>query len=262
MHFVIIHELRGISTPASGRMRLRSDSPLGPAQMNALKEALTSLDGIHDVRVNPLLGSLLIFYDSDESRTEALTLLLGAADANCQFDIPETLSAAEISSMRGFLPLIRYVFVRPFLPLVVRTASCVLGAIPFLLKGVIALLNGRLSVDVLDAAAIGTSLMMRDFRTVSMLILLLGLGETLEQWTRRRSMATLTESLALNVENVWKIVDNEEVSVPLAQVNEGDLIVVRTGGSIPVDGEVVEGEGLVNQSSMTGEPLGVLRSAG
>ncbi|MHC5791834.1 P-type ATPase, partial [Streptococcus pyogenes] len=87
---------------------------------------------------------------------------------------------------------------------------------------------------------------MRDFRTVSLLTLLLGLGETLEYWTRRRSMATLTESLALNVENVWLLVDDTEVSVPLAQVKENDLVVVRDGGSIPVDGVVEKGCAVVN----------------
>ncbi|MBE6442193.1 MAG: heavy metal translocating P-type ATPase [Desulfovibrio desulfuricans] len=262
MRFFIVHELRGITTPDSGRMRVRADRPLGVAQAEALAGALSSLDGIHGVRPNPLLGSLLIFYDTEASRTQALTLLLGAADADGQFDAPESPSAAELSPVRGFMPLVRYIVVRPFLPLVIRAATSVLGAVPFLFKGVNALLHGRLSVDVLDAAAIGASLLMRDFRTVSMLTLLLGLGETLEQWTRRRSMATLTESLALNVESVWLLADGEEISVPLAQVRAGDLVVVRAGGSIPVDGEVVEGEGVVNQSSMTGEPLGVPRSAG
>ncbi len=262
MRFFIVHELRGITTPDSGRMRVRADRPLGVAQAEALAGALSSLDGIHGVRPNPLLGSLLIFYDTEASRTQALTLLLGAADADGQFDAPESPSAAELSPVRGFMPLVRYIVVRPFLPLVIRAVTSVLGAVPFLFKGLNALLHGRLSVDVLDAAAIGASLLMRDFRTVSMLTLLLGLGETLEQWTRRRSMATLTESLALNVESVWLLADGEEISVPLAQVRAGDLVVVRAGGSIPVDGEVVEGEGVVNQSSMTGEPLGVPRSAG
>ena len=141
--------------------------------------------------------------------------------------------------------------------------SCVCSAIPFLVKGLSALLHGRLSVEVLDASAILASLCMRDFRTVTMLTLLLGLGDTLAYWTRRHSMESLTESLALNVENVWKLQDDgTEISVPLSQISEGDLVVVRDGGAIPVDGIVEDGVAMVNQSSMTGEPLAVQRSKG
>lgn len=82
------------------------------------------------------------------------------------------------------------------MPLALRVFNSVMGALPFLFKGLGALLRGTLNVDVLDAAAIGASPIMGDFRTVSMLTLLLGLGETLEDWTRRRSMASLTESLS------------------------------------------------------------------
>lgn len=262
MRFYIIHELRGFGAPEAGRMRLRASRSLGVAEARSLAGALGTLDGIHDVQANPLLGSLLLHYDDAESRDRALTLLLGAADAAQGRDALESPAPAEASPMRGFMPLLRYLFVRPFLPLTLRAVNSVLAALPFVAKGVAALLRGRCNVDVLDAAAIAASLAMRDFRTVGMLTLLLGLGETLEEWTRRRSMATLSESLALNVENVWRVEDGGEVSVPLAQVREGDLVVAHAGSAIPVDGEVVEGEALVNQASMTGEPLGVRRAAG
>ena len=154
----------------------------------------------------------------------------------------------------------RFLFVRPFLPFKLRVASSVMGGPSFLRKGLASLLQGKLNVDVLDAAAIGVSLLRRDFRTVTVLTLLLGLGEALEYWTRRRSMASLTESLALNVDTAWVLADGVETSVPLSDVREGDLVVVRDGGSIPVDGIVEDGEAVVNQASMTGEPLGVPRS--
>ena len=244
-------------------MRVRADNRLTRASLETLAGALSALDGVGEVRANALVGSFLIFYKTDASRATVLTLLLGAADAGCKFGAAQAQEQDDdAAASQGLMPLMRYVFVRPLLPFALRVFTSIAGAVPFLLKGLGALLRGSLSVDVLDAAAIGASLIMRDFRTVSMLTLLLGMGETLEQWTRRRSMATLTESLALNVENVWLLVDGTEVSVPLGQVREGDLVVVHAGGSIPVDGEVTEGCGLVNQSSMTGEPLGVHRSEG
>ncbi|MDD4700946.1 MAG: heavy metal translocating P-type ATPase [Desulfovibrio sp.] len=265
MRFYIVHELRGLTTPESGRMRVRASCPLGMAQAETLAGALATLPGISEVSVNPRLGSLLFFFDDDESRETALTLFVGAGGQNGPLaeliDDPNP-QPGEATLTEGLMPVFQYIFVRPLLPMALRMVNSVVSAVPFLFKGIRAALRGALNVDVLDAAAIGASLVMRDFRTVSLLTLLLGLGETLEYWTRRRSMATLTESLALNVENVWLLVEGTEVSVPLAQVKEGDLVVVRDGGSIPVDGVVEKGHAVVNQSSMTGEPLGVNRTTG
>ena len=117
-------------------------------------------------------------------------------------------------------------------------------------------------MDVLDAAAIGISLLRRDFKTARLLTLLLGFGEALEAWTRKKSLDTLAQSLALDVDTVWVRREGREMHVAISELSEDDLVIVRTGSAIPVDGVVAEGEASVNQASMTGEPLGVLRSPG
>ena len=264
MSFFIIHELQGLNGTATGRMRVRADRPLPPPPAADLTRNLEDLPGISDVRVNPRVGSVLFFYADRESRLSALRLLTVRDEAPAP-DTPDNISdlLPEEPPAGGVLPLIRFFVIRPFLPRIWRVITSVAAAAPFLLKGVASLLRGRLSVDVLDAAAITASILMRDFRTVSVLTLLLGLGETLEYWTRRRSLDSLTESLALNVDSVWLLgEDGTEVSVPLSQVQKDDLVVVRDGGSIPVDGIVEDGCAVVNQSSMTGEPLGVPRAKG
>ncbi len=269
MSFSIVHELQGLDG-AAGRMRVRASRPLSPIPAADLARNLEELPGISGVHVNPRVGSLLFFYAGQESRVSALRLLAAhdAVDAvgdAGRADLPATTAELlpEELPAGGLLPLVRFFIIRPFLPTVWRMVTSVATAVPFLLKGLGSLLRGRLSVEVLDAAAITVSLLMRDFRTVSVLTLLLGLGEALEYWTRRRSLDSLTESLALNVDSAWLLgEDGTEVSVPLGQVREGDLVVVRDGGSIPVDGIVEDGCALVNQSSMTGEPLGVPRGKG
>ena len=264
MSFFIIHELQGLNGTATGRMRVRADRPLPPPPAADLTRNLEELPGISDVRVNPRVGSVLFFYADRESRLSALRLLAVRDEAPAP-DTPDNISdlLPEEPPAGGVLPLIRFFVIRPFLPRIWRVITSVAAAAPFLLKGVASLLRGRLSVDVLDAAAITASILMRDFRTVSVLTLLLGLGETLEYWTRRRSLDSLTESLALNVDSVWLLgEDGTEGSVPLSQVQKDDLVVVRDGGSIPVDGIVEDGCAVVNQSSMTGEPLGVPRAKG
>lgn len=161
-----------------------------------------------------------------------------------------------------FTPLVRWVAVRPFLPMMVNAFNAVMGAVPFLLEGVRQLRHGKLTVEVLDAAAIGISLLRRDFKTAGLVVLLLGLGEMLENYTRKKSLESLADQLALKVDRVWVRRGESVVEIPLKDVTENDVLVVRAGSTIPVDGLVTGGEADVNQATMTGEPLPVHRSAG
>nr|NJM03787.1 HAD-IC family P-type ATPase [Desulfobacula sp.] len=121
---------------------------------------------------------------------------------------------------------------------------------------------GRLTIDLLDAAAIGISLIRRDARSVTIITTLLAVSEFLMQWTRKHSQDQLVRDLLHLPDRVWLLQDGREVSCPADRVRPGDKVVVRTGSRIPVDGVILEGEAVVNQASMTGEPLGVSKSPG
>ena len=113
-----------------------------------------------------------------------------------------------------------------------------------------------------DASAIGISVLRGDFNTAASVMFLLGVGETLEEWTHKKSVGDLARSMSLNVSKVWLKSEEQEVLVDSRKIKEGDNIVVHMGNVIPFDGVVCEGEGMVNQSSLTGEPLPVLKKAG
>ena len=161
-----------------------------------------------------------------------------------------------------FGPLARFVFLRPFLPVVANAANAFLGAVPIIREGISELFKGRLNVAVLDASALIVSLLRRDFKTAGLLVLLLGMGEMLENYARRKSMASLAEQLSVKCDVVWIREDEELRQKPLADVTPEDVIVVRSGSVIPVDGVVLDGEAAVNQTAMTGEPLAVHRTTG
>ena len=161
-----------------------------------------------------------------------------------------------------FGPLARFVFLRPFLPVVANAANAFLGAVPIIREGISELFKGRLNVAVLDASALIVSLLRRDFKTAGLLVLLLGMGEMLENYARRKSMASLAEQLSVKCDVVWVREDEELRQKPLADVTPEDVIVVRSGSVIPVDGVVFDGEAAVNQTAMTGEPLAVHRTTG
>ena len=180
MLFFIVHDV-------PGRVRLRARYGFSLRKAQVLADRLDAVGGIEGVRVNPRTGSVLLLYANDEAKRAAFLLLAVAASeqpsgdvAVCGENLPEP------AGRPSWGPFLRYIFVRPFMPVLVRVATAVAASVPFILKGVAALCRGRLSVDVLDAAAIGISLLRRDFKTARLLTLLLGFGEALEAWTRKK----------------------------------------------------------------------------
>ena len=134
--------------------------------------------------------------------------------------------------------------------------------IPFVRRGLHCLLRRRIKVELLDALSISISACRRDFGTAGMVMFLLEVGELLEEWTRKKSVADLARCMSLNVDRVWLRTAQGEVLVPVSQIQPGDAVVVRAGGIIPVDGLVLEGEVTVNQASLTGESIPVPKRPG
>ena len=149
-----------------------------------------------------------------------------------------------------------------FLPAPLRVARVVWHMVPFIRKGLRCLGRGKLKVELLDALSIGISACRRDFGTAGMVMFLLEIGELLEDWTRKKSVADLAESLSLNVDRVWLQSSAGEVLTPIGQVKPCDRVLVRAGGVIPLDGVVAEGEVTVNQASLTGESVPVAKTPG
>lgn len=148
-----------------------------------------------------------------------------------------------------------------FVPYPLRAALLSVRAVRYIVKGIRSLAGGRLDVEVLDAAAIGVSILRSDFKTAGSVMFLLGIGEILEEWTHKKSVGDLARSMSLNVSKVWKREGDQEILTSVSDISAEDEIVVHMGNIIPFDGIVTEGEAMVNQASLTGEPLPVHKSA-
>ena len=149
-----------------------------------------------------------------------------------------------------------------FLPPPLRIARILWHMIPFVRRGLRCLLRRRIKVELLDTLSISISACRRDFGTAGMVMFLLEVGELLEEWTRKKSVADLARCMSLNVDRVWLRTAQGEVLVPVSQIQPGDAVVVRAGGIVPVDGLVLEGEVTVNQASLTGESIPVPKRPG
>ncbi|MDU3962724.1 MAG: heavy metal translocating P-type ATPase, partial [Veillonella sp.] len=147
-----------------------------------------------------------------------------------------------------------YLGKKAVLPAPIAAAWAWFDGIKFIGKAIKTLWQRKLTVEVLDGVAIGAALLQKDYPTAGAVMYLLGIGDILEEWTHRKSVLNLAQSMSLNVDKVWVLVDDIEVSKPVNEVVAGDQIIIRQGEVIPLDGVVIDGVVLVNESSMTGEP--------
>lgn len=254
MKATILHESRG-------RMRLRLDAKrLSIADADRLKIWLSGHPDIVEVKIFERTAGVVIRYNGARQ-----TVLDEIANFHWQ-EARETITLPAQSSReinRRFKEklvgkLLSRVGCRLFLPAPLRMVRFARHMLPFMWKGLCCLRHGQLKVELLDAISIGISTGRRDFTTAGTVIFLLELGELLEDWTRKKSVADLARSMSLNVDRVWLRDENgTDILVPVSRVQPGDRIVIRAGGVIPLDGVVVEGEATVNQASLTGESIPV-----
>ena len=247
-----------------GRLRVRTgQDAFSKAQGRGIERMLASNAWVLSAKATYVNGGILINYEAD-SRCNLFSLLDGLVLSEIE-PINENSEIDELDDdfIRSLaIMLCKFFFVKVFFPTPIMVALTLKNALSFWKRGLIALGQGKLNVDVLDATAITTSIAKGDFATAASIMALLRVTDLLENYTRKKANATLSQSLVLNIDNVWAITDNGDVMIPLSKVVIGDLIRVRMGGIIPLDGEVVDGTALINESSMTGEPLAVMRKLG
>ena len=251
--FVIRHEIRGRMRIhlSSGRMSIR--------QADLFSFYLSSLPQVTAAKVYERTGDAVIVYRGDRKELIGAVLRFRWDDEALNELTPKNSSRSIGREYQEKLvgKILVKLFTRLFLPLPVRAAHTACTAVPFLFRGARCALRGKLAVDVLDAAAIGISMLRRDFGTASSVTFLLGIGEILEEWTHKKSVSDLAGRMSLNIEKVWQWEDGTETLVPISKIRVGDLVAVHIGSVIPVDGIVESGEAMVNQASMTGESMPV-----
>ena len=233
-------------------------------QADVLEYYLLAVDGVRSVKVYDRTRDAVVVYDAERER-------MIRALARFSFEKAEKLDLAPEHTSRTLnrefedklaLTVMRRCASNLFLPAPVTSALAVIRSAKYIKEGLLALWHRKLSVAVLDATAVTVSMVRGDFATAGSVMFMLRLGEILEEWTHKKSVADLASAMSLRVENVWQQVDGTEVLTKVTAVKPGDRIVIRTGGMIPLDGRVIEGEAMVNQSSLTGESMPVAKRPG
>ncbi len=259
MLFTIVHD-------RPTRMRLRCGKWMfDDEEARGCEGLLRGVPGVRSVVIRPANGSILVEHDG--SAREAVIRAVRDLDV---LDLPRSANAADDDlgelDNRFQIQLAETVgwrlLRRVLMPTPLKNLTTALRAIGFVYRGIRVLARGRLGVEVLDATAISVALSQRSFSTASTVMFLLHISDLLNEYTEARARASLRQNLSMFAQTVWLVRDGEEVEVPIEQVAAGDLVRVRTGALVPLDGTVVEGEAEVNEASMTGESALVHKRAG
>lgn len=236
-----------------------------------LTETLSQYDFIDEVKISHKNGSILILYN-DINKKEDILRILDKISKDDLFDgkANDQIISAELSDVFFFKlskKLIQRFIFRLILPIPLKRLMLLYHASGFIYRGLDSLLSFRPDVALLDGTAVAASLYHRDYGSVGSMMFLLSLSDLLEEYTMQKTKNSLKSSLALNIDNVWKIETDDEGNeieslCPLSEINKHDIIRIRTGSIIPVDGVITDGDGMINESSMTGESLPVHKTAG
>lgn len=255
MRFKIEHEIRG-------RVRLHiCQKRMTCRQADQLEYFLTNLEGVTAAKVVERNQDAVISFSGN--REEILKAVQGFSYEKAE--APESYLQNSGREMNGeyWEKMVNHVVLhygkKIFLPLPIRTFLTTLKSVKYIWKGVCTLAKCRIEVPVLDATAIGVSILRGDFSTASSVMFLLGFGEILEDWTHKKSVDDLARSMSLNVSKVWLVTDDTEVQVGTDTIKPGDRVRIHMGTVIPFDGVVTDGEATVNEASLTGESMPVAK---
>ena len=259
MKFTIKHESRG-------RMRVHMEQyRMTYEQADTLLYVIHNHRNVTFVKVYDRTADAVIEYVGDREQIIELLRHFHYESANVPQTVIKTSGRELNNSYQEKLlgSVVWHYSKKLLLPWPIRTALTVGRSIKYIGIGLKCLLQRKIEVPVLDATAITVSLVTKDFSTASSIMFLLGIGELLEEWTHKKSVDDLARSMSLNVSKVWlKTPENQEILVESSKIEKGDKVVVHMGNVIPFDGEILDGDAMVNQASLTGESVPVQRTVG
>lgn len=259
MKFTIKHESRG-------RMRVHMEQyRMTYEQADTLLYVIHNHRNVTFVKVYDRTADAVIEYVGDREQIIELLRHFHYESANVPQTVIKTSGRELNNSYQEKLigSVVWHYSKKLLLPWPIRTALTIGRSVKYIGMGLKCLLQRKIEVPVLDATAITVSLITKDFSTASSIMFLLGIGELLEEWTHKKSVDDLARSMSLNVSKVWlKTPENQEILVESSKIEKGDRVVVHMGNVIPFDGEVMDGDAMVNQASLTGESVPVQRTVG
>ena len=251
------------------RLRVRSGQwAFTKEEGYGLASLLLNQSFIHEVYTSHRNGSITVYYDGNIESKQKIFDILKSITIDDLFEAePTQIQVSKEISDDFYLKLSKMIFnrisYRLFLPMPIRNALTIYHAAKYIWQGLDSLTSFRCDVALLDGAAVAGALLHKQYKPASSMMFLLSISDALEDYTIQKAKSTLKDSLALNIDTVWVVGENgEEKQCPAVDINKGDKIKIHMGDVIPVDGKVIEGDGMVNEASMTGEPLAIHKKPG
>lgn len=245
-----------------GRLRLRcGNGYFLKSQEHTLEKVIAAQPYVYSAKASSVNGGVLITYNT--SKQDELMSFLRSVNISL---IEKTQRESDKINSEFKHELVKAVakrfIMRTFLPAPISTVVTHIRALPYLKGALSSIFGVRADVALLDGVAVSAALLRGMYKEVNSVMFLLNISGLLEDYTRKRTKNALAESLTIKTDTVWKIENGKQVKTPLSLIKKDDIVVFRDGTMIAVDGTVTEGHAMVNESSMTGEPLAVLKKEG
>lgn len=257
--------IASIASRTLGRARFTYEGSLPDSNVNKLKYKIEELEGVKFCKISPLANSITVTYEEKYLPKIARFILdFNLSDLDdFEIDDPDFVPQNNREVFHILRDaMYRRIFYTKIMPMPLRPIGVIIKSIPYIKAGLRSLKNRKLDVSLLDATAIGVSILDGEFGDAGSIMFLLGLGEELEEYTLKKSKDDLAQSLKLNVDKVFVVEGDKKYLKKLEEVEIGELVEVNMGSTIPVDGEIIRGYGMVNEASLTGESLPVKKTEG
>lgn len=253
MKFVLKHEIRGRI-----RIHIVKNTIMSNKEADKLEYYLHSLDFVTEAKIYEKTSDVVVCYNCSRKKIIYALSKISLKEVNSISDEKVENSSRELNSEYKE-KIINSVVLRysskALIPYSIRAIITIIKSTKYIFKGLKCLAKRKIEVPLLDGTAILAAILTKDFKTASSIMFLLNLGETLEEWTHKKSVGDLAKSMSLNIEKVWAYRDGQEVLLKSSEVKIDDKVIIHAGNIIPFDGVIISGEAMVNEASLTGEPL-------
>lgn len=255
-----------IKNESKNRLRIHmAQSRMSFEQADILQYYIENIKGVTSTKVYERTCDAVIVYNSEDVSRGDIVKAVATFHYN-EVSVPQQLldnSGRQMNSHYQEQLMMRVILhfgKKLLLPLPIRACINTVNSFRYIGEGIKCLAHRKIEVPVLDATAIGVSILRGDFNTAGSVMFLLSIGELLEEWTHKKSVGDLARSMSLNVGKVWLKTSETEVLVEADTIHEGDMVIVHMGNVVPFDGVVVDGEGMINQAALTGESVPVRKT--
>ncbi len=249
-----------------------------------VENVLKTTRGVTDIKTLITAEKAVITYDEADVNTDEIIKKIEGIGHKAEISSEFGVQSLELEIKRDLTDTLRFVFIitigiialseigleyfgllkrgMEIIPLTVTILAILIGGYPIFKKAFFGVLNKQINVDLMMSVGIIGAAAIGEFKSSMLIVFFMSIAHYLEEFTVTRSRQAIKELIKLAPKTARIKLNGREIEVETKELKAGDIVIVRPGEKIPVDGLVIAGSSPVNQASITGESMPVEKHAG